>query len=957
MKVSLMNKTLLALGGATACLMAEVVSARAILGVDLGSLYMKVALVQRGAPLEIVTNMHAKRRTEQMVLFDAGTRFYGADANSLYGRKPHLTPIGMSVMLGRTHDHPSVQVITERHYPIRPSYNETRAGVCVEINGESYTPEELVAMVLTHAKEFTSAFGVNEGSIKDCVLTVPSFFTQNERRALLDAALLADLNVLSLIDENTAAGLHFGIDRIDDEIQNVVFYNMGASSLQVSIVQYHSYERKETSYGKGKKVGSFQVLSKAWDATLGGSAFDAVLVEHMANEFNEVWNKKRNTEGKDVRKYPRPMAKLRIQATKVKQVLSANNEIPVYIDSLHDDTNYQSHISRSLFDKLCSGLLDRSSTPISQALKSANLTLDDIHMVELIGGGMRVPLVQEEIKKVLGEKLDLGMHINSDESMALGAAFHGANISTAFRVRHVGMTDVNPWPIAVSLSDLPIVASTGLFGLGKKEILEEEDEEWSKSATVFKSFGKVGVKKTIAFTHDRDVACALDYEENELLPFGTNTALERYNVTGVADFAKEMEEKGLGKPKVSLQFELSSSGITKLVKAEAVVEEIITVEEEVEVEVEEPAEEKKEEETKEEVKTDDAEASEETAEEKSSSDKADTKKKKEVKKETKIVTKEKKKLHKRPLVVFNYHVGSTQPYSTIIMEESRSKLGALALKDKERLMLEEAKNTLESYIYLIKNKLIDDEENIKKVSTEEQRASISKAAEDAEEWMYDDGYDADIETMIAKYEELSGPAKKIFFRVSEMTARPEAISALKDKLSKIIALMTKWESTKPQVTVDERGDVLAKVKDVENWISEKEAEQEATDITEDPAFKSEDVPGQIKSIEKLVSKLNRKPKPVPKKEEKKANETETVETEEKKANQTETEEKTEEPAKSEDEYAPKEESAKSEDESTPKEESAKSDDESTTKEEPASTDDGSAEKQEETEEIKDGEEL
>jgi len=114
----------------------------------------------------------------------------------------------------------------------------------------------------------------------------------------------------------------------------------------------------------------------------------------MANEFNEVWNKKHNTEGKDVRKYPRPMAKLRIQATKVKQDLSANKEIPVYIDSLHDDTNYQSHISRSLFDKLFSGLLDRTSTPISQALKSTNLTLDDIHMVELIGGGMRVPLVQ-----------------------------------------------------------------------------------------------------------------------------------------------------------------------------------------------------------------------------------------------------------------------------------------------------------------------------------------------------------------------------------------------------------------------------------------------------------------------------------------------------------------------------------------------------------------------------------
>jgi hypoxia up-regulated 1 len=290
------------------------------------------------------------------------------------------------------------------------------------------------------------------------------------------------------------------------------------------------------------------------------------------------------------------MAKFRIQANKVKHVLSANNEIPVFLDALHDDTNYQTHVSRAKFEEVCHDLLLRSSQPITDALNAANLTLADIHMVELIGGGMRVPRVQEEIKKILGDNLDLGMHINSDESMALGAAFHGANISTAFKVRHVGMTDVTPWPIAVSLEDLPSPEEStggGLFGFGKKketndeEEGEEKEEEWSKHATVFKAFGKVGVKKTIAFTHDRDVACALDYEETDTLPTGTDTALERYNVTGIAAFAKEMEEKGLGKPKVSLQFDLDSSGITQLIRAEAVVEEMITVEEEVEVPAEE----------------------------------------------------------------------------------------------------------------------------------------------------------------------------------------------------------------------------------------------------------------------------------------------------------------------------------------------------------------------------------
>ena len=136
------------------------------------------------------------------------------------------------------------------------------------------------------------------------------------------------------------------------------------------------------------------------------------------------------------------------------------------------------------------------------------------------------------------------------------------------------MTDVNPFAIGVTLADLTVPDAKKSDG---------DEEVWSKQATIFKSFGKVGVKKTIAFTHDKEIHCGLDYIKSDLLPAGTELGLVRYNITGVVEFAKEMEEKGLGKPKVSLQFELSASGITSLIKAEAAVEETYTVEEEVEV--------------------------------------------------------------------------------------------------------------------------------------------------------------------------------------------------------------------------------------------------------------------------------------------------------------------------------------------------------------------------------------
>jgi len=768
---------------------------------------------------------------------------------------------------------------------------------------------------------------------------VPSFYTQHERQALLDAAELADLNVLALIDEVTASALNFGMDRIDEEPKNVLFYNLGASALQVSIIKYHSYETK--SYGKVKRVGSFEVKGKGWDATFGGMAFDARLVDFMAEEFNKQWNKKRaDGETKDVRKFPRPMTKLRLQANKVKHILSANTEMPVFIDALYDDTPYVSTISRAKFEEIVHDLTERSTKPIEQALKSANMTLADIDMVELIGGGMRVPKVKEGIQNFLGEELELGLHINSDESMALGAAFHGANVSTAFKVRQIGMSDLNPFPMSVSLSDLPVEEEESkggigsLFGIGKKNkekdaAVDEEVEAWHKEATVFKRNSKVGIKKTIAFTHETDVQCAINYVDDDALPEGTGKSLGRYSISGVAKFAAEMEKKGLGKPKVSLQFQLDTSGITGIIKAEAVVEEIVTVTEEVEVEeeadeettsdnkatdetttedgIEEPkeetatenegettaaepkvesTEEKKEESTAEktEEETDETSKTEEKTEEgelstdkKKDEEKVAEKPKKKMVKKT--VEKEKKKTHRRTLVVKKEYEGRVQPYSETIMLESKAKLQLLDDLDRDRILLEESKNKVESYIYHIKNKMADNEDEIAKVTTEEQRRTILAMASEAEDWMYDDGYDADLSTFDAKYVELSEPAETIFFRLSELTKRPEAIRALNNKLHKVEDLMAKWESEKPQVTAEERESVMERVSEARKWVADKVDAQAEVALSEAPVFNSADVPLQTKKIESLVGKLSKRPKPKPVEEKKAENENDANSTE------------------------------------------------------------------------------
>mmetsp|Transcript_4268 Transcript_4268/g.9480 ORF Transcript_4268/g.9480 Transcript_4268/m.9480 type:complete len:962 (+) Transcript_4268:139-3024(+) len=885
---------------------AAVVDGRSVLGVDLGSTYMKVALVRSGSPLEIVTNLHSKRKTEQMILFDQQQRFYGADANGLLQRKAQFTPTSMTEMLGRDLSHPNVQAMIDRHFPVQPTYNETRKGLSVEVpKAGTFTPEELVAMVLQHAVEISVAYAKEAGSDipppSDIVMTVPAYATQIERKAILDAAELAGLNVLTLIDETTAAALHYAMDKNFEEEKIFLYYNMGATSLQVSIVKLFQYELK-SGLGKPKPVPALQVLAKTWDNTLGGLAWDQALVDHMVEEFNKSWQKASGDDSKDIRTVQRPMTKMRIAANKAKHVLSANTEYPINMDSLHDGVSLNMRVTREDFEKMTAPLLERAAKPVADALAAAELTISDLTGVELLGGGMRVPSVQAKLKEVL-DPVVLGLHMNADESMALGAAFGGANVSTAFRVRPVGMVDITPFSQQISLSNLPAGEaeeegkSGGWFQSSKKKEEEtkdddeQEEEEWNKKATLFKANSKVGVKKTIAFTHDKDVHCALDYSEADRHVEGQSMALERYEIGGVADFTKEIAEKGLeGKPKISLQFELSPSGITSLIKAEASIEETYTVEEEVEVDDDEDDEDANSTESATEESKDSEETAETEAEEKSedkdedasgdsenkTSDgeatKEDDKKTEEKPKKKKkvMVEKEKKRLHKRSLKVSTYYESDVQPHWADLLDESKAKLLEMDEKDKERVMLEESKNRVESYMFMVKNKLIDDEEEIATVSTEEQREECRKLAVDTEEWLEDDGYSADFPTMEDKYAELSAPFEKILLRLKEKTARPDMIEKVEKVLTKAEELLKKWETTMPQVTEEERGEVTEKIEGARTAIKELEEAQAAKEPHEDPAYMSAELVSKVTPVEKLMQRLSKKPKPKP---QKKANET------------------------------------------------------------------------------------
>jgi len=304
-------------------------SAQAIvIGFDFGSSFFKITLVKPGQPFAIVENTATKRKTESMITIPADDgRIIGAD--SFIEQSKHMKTSFHSLhrFIGLKADDPSVPDLLRDRYVMTEVAPDERGYVAWNLSRklskdedpvqEIIYTEELIAQILKYGKQMSEK-QAGGATIKDCVITVPAYFSLDQRRMLLDAAEIAGLSVLQLVHENTAAATMFGIDRLDrDRAVTVLFYNMGATDTEVSLVRYSTV----TEMPANKTYEQVEILGEAWDKNLGGSDFDRVLVNMLAERFNALKERK----GKpDVRESPRAIKRLTKEVLKIKDILSAN---------------------------------------------------------------------------------------------------------------------------------------------------------------------------------------------------------------------------------------------------------------------------------------------------------------------------------------------------------------------------------------------------------------------------------------------------------------------------------------------------------------------------------------------------------------------------------------------------------------------------------------------------------
>ncbi|MEQ2258706.1 Hypoxia up-regulated protein 1, partial [Xenotaenia resolanae] len=856
----------------------------AVMSIDLGSEWMKMAIVKPGVPMEIVLNRESRRKTPTAVCLKENERLFGDGALGVSVKNPKTVYRHLQSLLGKRHDNLQVKIYQKRFPEHQLQDDPVRGTVYFNSSLETqYSPEELLGMLLNYSRELAQDFA--EQPIKDAVITIPAFFNQAERRAVLHAAQMADLKVLQLIDDNAAVALNYGVFRrkdIDGTAKNVMFYDMGSGSTTATIVSYQTVKTKE--FGTQPQL---QIRGVGFDRTLGGFAMDLRLRDHLAMLFN---NQKKSP--KDVRDNHRAMAKLLKEAQRLKTVLSANVDFMAQVEGLVDDLDFKAKVNRAEFEQLCADLFERVPGPVQDALTTADMKLEDIEQVILVGGATRVPKVQEVLIKAVGKE-ELGKNINADEAAALGAVYQAAALSKAFKVKPFLVRNAAIFPIQVEFN---------------REVEEDGIKTLKHNKRIlFQRMAPYPQRKVITFNrYTDDFAFNINYgdlsflSQEDLSVFGSLN-LTTVKLSGVGDsFQKHADAESKG---IKAHFNMDESGVFLLDRVESVFETIVEEKEEESTltklgntistlfgggssepttNVTEPVQEEEEvlpesaKENKEGQKAKDKETKDDfgrnTNEEKSQEKSEDTASKTETPEEKGREKSENTESEKKA----KPQVKRTKISEDVTMEllindvvdptaddilSSKKKLQDLTDRDLAKQEREKVLNSLEAFIFETQEKLY--QEDHQHVVTEEEQEQILTKLREASDWMDEEGYTATTKELRQKLSHLKSLCKDMFFRVEERRKWPELLTTLDNMLntSAFFLRSAKLIPEDDHIFTEVELNMLEKViNETTIWKNETVAEQEKRSPRERPILLSRDIESKLVLLEREMNYLLNKAK-------------------------------------------------------------------------------------------------
>lgn len=777
-----------------------------VVGLDFGNQNSVIAAAGRGG-VDVILNGNSNRLNASMVGFNE-CRSMGEAASITATSNFKNTIKNMKRLVGLSFDDPrAVSEMKRCAFPCIPVKHANGGpdsiGVKVNFNSEeTIIPVEAVAgMLVKHMGSI-----VKDSAPVDWVVTIPGYYTDAQRRALLAGCQIAGLDgVQRLMHEHTAAALAYGIFKdirkefTKEKPTNVMFIDIGASAYSCSIVAF--------------EPGKLIVKTAQFDENLGGRDFDLKIAEWIAEKFEAKYKGKLSCKPMDK---PKVVLKLLSAAEKAKKTLSPAGvkEARINLESLMDDLDFNCSLTAAEYEEMCADLLARLNPPIQRALAETELSPSDLASIEIVGGGSRVGCLKRTLAKILGLDTSatnngLSTTLNADEAIARGAALQSAILSPRFKVLPYEIVECTPYPVKVAWDG------------------EVEEDGGTNAVVMFDRGSNFSVVRRVTLRREGEFVVNASYDataDNFEFPEGVNKDIVTFKIKA---------PKG-NENKIRVNVKQDIHG-TILLSSAQMVEEVI------------------EEEKDEEMKEGDAAAAKE----------GDAPKEKE---EAKPEKEKKKKIKKTNL---EFTESRQLAWTKAEMDAYYEKEVSMSNIDRVVKETADMRNELESYVYDMRDKIISDSQ-LAPYGSDSEKSAFSSALDKTENWLYEEGFDASKSVYSEKLSALKKLGDPMQMRQSEAQARPTAMTVLQRTVEKYQNWVntSAAEEQYSHITDEEWTKAREVCDSTSSWMYDAMDKQGSLSPSDNPAVTVAAINGKSNEITKTISPIMHKPKPKPKVEEK-----------------------------------------------------------------------------------------